>query len=200
MTIHASFQSLFYRSTERAAEKTDQTGKMDNLKEFLKPKTFNKLSYLAAVCWIMFGVILLSVFADIENSEARFDFRCGAKSEKIDLVRGKCFERYEHKYNRLGVPVFAFVIINFSLVGIACVIYSQSVHSRVDQLLEPGDAERQRPPESHRLFVAYCCQLAARLTLVTLSIVLQTQLFYPSNFRLPCETELTFSLRGRRAK
>ena len=168
---------------------------MESLKELLKPKTFNKISYVAVICWISFGVILFGVFAEMENSESRFDFRCAARSETMDLVRGKCFEQYEKKYNKSGVPVYAFVIANFTLVGIVGVIYSQVVKSRVDQLLLAAnrrrDAERQNdnPPErKRRLFVAYLCQLATRFAMGIVFIVLQTQVLYPDNFPsdFPC--------------
>ena len=167
---------------------------MESLKELLKPKTFNKISYVAVICWISFGVILFGVFAEMENNESRLDFRCAAKSETMDLVRGKCFEQYEKKYNKSGVPVYAFVIVNFTLVGIVGVIYSQVVKSRVDQLLAANrrkDAERQNdnPPEGkRRLFVAYLCQLATRFAMGIVFIVLQTQVLYPDNFPsdFPC--------------
>ena len=164
---------------------------MDNLKELLVPKTLNKLSYAAVICWILFGGTLFGIFADMENSESRFDFQCGgAKSENTDLVRGKCFDKYEELYNKYSIPVYGFVIVNFSLIAIVCVIYSQFVKSRVEQLLEGnrnnGDTERQSPDEENptrrKLFTAYCCQLSARLVLGILFIVLQTQLLYPSNF------------------
>ena len=169
---------------------------MDSLKELLKPKTFNRISYVAVICWIVFGVILLGIFAEMENSESRFDFRCAAESGKMDLVRGQCFEQYEKLYNKSGVPVYAFVIVNFSLIGIVGVIYSQVVNSRVDQLLAAnrrGDAERlnnDNPPEGkRRLFVAYLCQLATRLAMGLVFIVLQTQVLYPANFPsdFPCQ-------------
>ena len=170
------------------------THKMESLKELLKPKTFNKISYVAVICWISFGVILFSVFAEMENSESRFDFRCAAKAETMDLVRGKCFGQYEKKFNKSGVPVYAFVIVNFTLIGIVGVIYSQVVKSRVDQLLAANrrrDAERQNynPPEGkRRLFVAYLCQLATRFAMGIVFIVLQTQVLYPDNFPsdFPC--------------
>ena len=168
---------------------------MESLTEFLKPKTFNKISYVAVICWISFGVILLGLFAEMENSESRFDFRCAAKSETMDLVRGKCFGQYKKKFNKSGVPVYAFVIVNFTLIGIVGVIYSQVVKSRVDQLLAANrrrDAERQNndnPPEGKRgLFVAYLCQLATRFAMGIVFIVLQTQVLYPDNFPsdFPC--------------
>ena len=167
---------------------------MESLKELLKPKTFNKISYVAVICWISFGVILFGIFAEMENNESTYDFRCAAKSETMDLVRGKCFEQYEKKYNKSGVPVYAFVIVNFTLVGIVGVIYSQVVKSRVDQLLAAnrrGDAERQNDNPSEgkrRLFVAYLCQLASRLSMGIVFIVLQTQVLYPDNFPsdFPC--------------
>jgi len=106
---------------------------MESLKEFLAPKTFNRISYFAVVCWILLGVILLGIFADMENSESRFDFRCEAESKK-DFVRGQCFEQYEEKYNKYGLPVYAFVILNFFLIASVGAIYSQVVKSRVNQL------------------------------------------------------------------
>ena len=168
---------------------------MESLKELLTPKTFNRISYIAVICWIVFGVILLGIFAEMENSESRFDFRCAAKSEKMDLVRGQCFEQYEKLYNQSGVPVYAFVILNFSLIGIVGVIYSQVVKSRVNQLLAANrgrDAERQNdnPREGkRRLFVAYLCQLATRFAMGLVFIVLQTQVLYPANFPsdFPCQ-------------
>ncbi len=158
---------------------------MENLKELLTAKTFNRLSYAAVISWVLLGVILLGIFAEMDNTESRFDFRCGAKSENIDLVRGKCFEQYEKQYNKFGIPVYGFVIVNFSMIATVCVIYSQVVKSRVDQLLEANlntDVERQRPPESRKLFVKYCYQLVARFALGIIFIVLQTQLLYPFSF------------------
>ena len=163
---------------------------METLKDLLAPKTLNKVSYVVVICWILLGVTLLGIFGDMEDSESRFDFHCGgAKSENTDLVRGKCLDKYEELYNKYSIPVYGFVIVNFFLIPIVCVIYSQFVKSRVEQLLEGnliGDAERQSPDEENpirrKLFTAYCCQLSARLVLGILFIVLQTQLLYPSNF------------------
>ena len=77
---------------------------METLREFLAPKTFNRISYVAVIFWILCGVILLGIFAEMENS----DFRCAAESDKMDLVRGKCSEQYEKQYNKSGFPVYRF--------------------------------------------------------------------------------------------
>ena len=162
---------------------------MDNLKELIAPKTFNTVSHAAIVIWILIGVIFLGIFADAENSESRYDFRCGgAKSEKIDLVRGKCFELYEKKYNKHALPTYGFVIMNFFLIGTVCVIYSKIVSPTVDQLspsVRNGDLERQSPDHEkagRKLFIAYCCQLFTRIVLGVLFMVLQTQVLYPLDF------------------
>ena len=188
------FLGVFVFDTRKRIERDTETV-MEKLLEYLQPKTLNKFSYVAVICWILSGGTLFGIFADTENSESRFDFRCrGAKSENIDFVRGKCFQIYEKTYNQFTIPVYGFVIVNFFLIGIVCVIYSQIVKSTVEQLLEPanpnGDAARQSPdqenptrrPQRRKLFTAYCCQLSARLVLGILFIVLQTQLLYPSNF------------------
>ena len=161
---------------------------MESLKDLLAPKTFNKISYVAVICWILYGVTLLSIFAAMENSDS---FRCGAQN--MDLVRGKCLDQYKKQYNKSGIPVYGFVIANFFLIGIVCVIYSQFAKSRV---LDEVEANRQPRPDAEtpliqnhddnrpkrRLFVAYFCQLATRFAIAIIFIVLQAQVLYPDNF------------------
>ena len=90
---------------------------LDKLLDYLEPKTFGKIHYVVVVFWILIGVIPLVIFAEMENSEPRFDFRCGAaKSKNIDFVRGKCYEKYQEQYNKFALPVYGFVIINFVLI------------------------------------------------------------------------------------
>ena len=163
---------------------------LKSLKDFLTPKAFNKISYVAVICWIFYGVTLLVIFLGLENSES---FRCEAKPEKMNLVQGKCSDQYKKQYNKFGIPVYGFVIANFSLIGIVCVIYSQFVKSRVPDEVEANRQQRadattpliqnndyNRP--KRRLFVAYFCQLATRFAIGIAFIVLQTQVLYPDNF------------------
>ncbi|XP_022810471.1 NACHT, LRR and PYD domains-containing protein 12-like [Stylophora pistillata] len=170
---------------------------MDHLKELIAPKTFNKISYAAVLIWFMISAVFFGIFAEVENSEERFDFRCGgARGDYTDLVRGKCFEKYEKQYNNHGIPIYGFVIINFGLIGIVCAMYSQSVRHTVDHLsssnrngdpesgLSHGQGNSRRPEKNrgHKLFIAYCCQLSTRLVLGILFIVLQTQWLYSLQF------------------
>ena len=154
----------------------------------MEPKTFSKIRYLAVVFWILLGVIFLAVFADMDSSESRLDFRCGvAKSENIDVVRKECYEKYEEQYNKFGFPVYGFVILNFVLIIFVCVIYSQILRPTVNRLsrsIRNGDPERQENALStgYKLFIAYCCQLSTRLVLGVVFIILQTQLLYPLKF------------------
>ena len=155
---------------------------MEYFKDLLTPKAFNKISYGALICWIAYGVMLLGIFAEMENSDS---FRCEAKLEKIDLVRGKCSDQYNRQYNKSGIPVYGFVIANFLLVFFVCVIYSLVVKSRVHEVetnRQRPDAEGQNRPKRRKLFVAYFCQLATRFVIGIIFIVLQTQVLYPDNF------------------
>ena len=126
----------------------------------MEPKIFSKIRYLAVVFWILLGVIFLAVFADMESSESRLDFRCGvAKSENIDVVRKECYEKYEEQYNKFGFPVYGFVILNFVLIIFVCVIYSQILRPTVNRLsrsIRNGDPERQENALStgYKLFSA----------------------------------------------
>ena len=169
---------------------------MDNyLKELLTPKTFNKFSFLTVISRILLGPTLFGIFAAIENNKASFDFGCDAKHGNKDLTQGKCFDQYEKQYNKLGFPVYGFVIVNFSVIVIVCVIYSLFVNSTVNKLENcegNGDAEGEYTDDeragliprgsSQTLFTAYCCQLVLRFALGILFIILQTIVLYPKSF------------------
>ena len=92
---------------------------MECFKELFTPKTFNKLGFVLVASWIPLGVILLGIFAGMENSESRLDFSCGTKMTKSneDLIEGKCFEQYDKRYDKLGIPLYSFVITNFSFIA-----------------------------------------------------------------------------------
>ena len=158
---------------------------VEKLLDYLEPKTFGKIHYVAGVLWILIGVLFLGIFADMENSEPRFDFHCGgAKSENINLVRGECYEKYQEQYNKFAFPVYGFVIMNFVLIMCVCAIYSRIVRPTVNRLLRSfrnGDPQRHENALStgYKLFIAYCCQLSTRIVLGIIFIILQTQLLYP---------------------
>ena len=56
---------------------------MEGLKDLLAPKTLHWFSYVANVFWILLGIVLSAISLDIENSESRFDFRCGSNGDKV---------------------------------------------------------------------------------------------------------------------
>ena len=58
----------------------------EGLKDLLAPKTLHWSSYVANVFWIFLGIILSTIFLDIENSEPRFDFRCGSMATRNSFV------------------------------------------------------------------------------------------------------------------
>ncbi|XP_067051646.1 nucleotide-binding oligomerization domain-containing protein 1-like [Acropora muricata] len=159
---------------------------MESLKDLLTPKTFNRISYVAVICWILYAVIVLGIFEDMENSDS---FRCEAKLEKIDVVRGKCKDQYNNRYNKSGIPVYGLMIANFSFIGVVCVIYYQVVKSRVDEVeanRQRANAERPNNDGSRhkrrKLFVTCLCQLATRIVIGIVFIVLQNLVLYPDNF------------------
>ena len=90
---------------------------MESLRELLAPKTVNKFSFTANVFWLVLGVVLSSVFLEMENNEPRF--HCDAKDDQ-ELIQGKCYEQYEKRFNKLSIPVYAFVLFNFFTPMIAC--------------------------------------------------------------------------------
>ena len=187
VTLKADYESITHCTSNSKLQE-----RMESLKELLTPKSFNKFSYVGIIFWILFGVTLFGIFADTENSESRFDFNCEVKSSK-DLIEGRCFEQYEERYNKLGIPVYGFVIANFSVIAIVSVIYSQSVKSRVNELdaehsQDQREIRRGRKPRG--LFIAYVSQLVLRISFGILFIVLQTQVLYGNNFPSNYKCEL----------
>ena len=43
------------------------TASMEKILEYLDPKAFNKVHYVAVVFWILISVIFLAIFVDMEN-------------------------------------------------------------------------------------------------------------------------------------
>ena len=157
---------------------------MESLKNLLAPKTLHWFSYVTNVCWIFLGIILSAIFLDIENSEPRFDFHCSSNGDK-ELIGGKCYEQYEKQFNKFGIPVYGFVIINFLVTASVCGIYSQAMKKRVDKL------EGRTRRTGKRLFKAYCLQLLTRFVLGIFFILLQIKLLYPLSFSSNFDCKLT---------
>ena len=105
---------------------------MEGLKDLLAPKTLHWFSYVANVCWFVPGTILSAIFLDIENSEPT-DFRCDSNGDR-ELIGVKCYEQYEKQYNKFGIPLYGFVIINFLVTASVDVIYSQAVSRKLRNL------------------------------------------------------------------
>ncbi|XP_068716101.1 protein NLRC5-like [Montipora foliosa] len=160
---------------------------MDFLREALTPKTFNKISYVLVLLWIFLGLAATGIFSELEISEPRFDFGCDVKtgSDK-DFIRRKCFDQYQKKINKLGIPPYAFIIVNFSSISIVSLVYSQYVKSTVHRLesgYEDAERERRNPRRRRRLFAAYFFQLAAKFSLgIMFFVFLETDLLYPGTF------------------
>ncbi|CAH3183254.1 unnamed protein product [Porites evermanni] len=155
---------------------------MEGLKDLLAPKTLHWFSYVANVCWFAPGTILSAIFLEIENNEPT-DFRCGSNGDR-ELIGVKCYEQYEKQYNKFGIPVYGFVIINFLVTASVCGIYSQAVKSKVEELENPRNADDDvegRTPRK-KLFKAYCLQLLVRFALGVSFVLLQTKLLYPLSF------------------
>ncbi|XP_044176776.1 nucleotide-binding oligomerization domain-containing protein 2-like [Acropora millepora] len=165
---------------------------MDNL---LIPSTFNKLSLLAVKGWIGLGSILSAIFLKMHDSEPSSDFRCDVKDNvDKDFVRVKCFDQYQKQNNKLGVPLYAFIMVNVLVIPVVSVIYSHCVKSIVTEL-ERGhqDAERRR---SRRLFLTYFCHLAVSCALRIVFIAfLEIELFYPRTF----PAEFSCAIKGTSA-
>ena len=157
-------------------------------KDLWTPKTFNRFSFVANVVWITIATVFVAIFLDIEINEPRFDWSCALNNANADgSIQGNCFVEYEGLYNKLSVPPYGFVIVNFSLPLIVCVVYSVFAKPRVSSLVNRADVERGQDEQAitsqRKLFTAYFSQLTTRLCLaITFIVFLQTEVFYPRKF------------------
>lgn len=157
------------------------------LKEAFTPKTFNNLSFVVVLLWVFLGVAATVIFLEMDINEPRFHFHCDVKTDINEhYIRIKCFNQYQMRFNKLNIPPYALVMVNFLSISIVSLIYSQSVDSTVNRLeRDHKDAEREQrnPRRSRWLFAANLSQLAAKFALGIIFIVfLETDLLYPRHF------------------
>ena len=147
---------------------------------------------MANAFWIIIAILFVAIFSDIDVNEPRFDWSCALNNADADgSIQGNCFVEYEGLYNKLSVPPYGFVIVNFSLPLIVCAIYAALAKQRVTKVsylvnradVERGQDERVNSSPQRKLFTAYFFQLITRLCLgIVFIIFLQTEVFYPRKF------------------
>ena len=156
------------------------------IKEAISPKTLNKFTFALVILWIVVGATLCIAFSELEISESRHDIRCivTGNTLNIDFIRAKCYDQYRIQNHKLGIPPYIFIIVNVLLIPTVILIYSQYAKSTVTELeRSPQDAQGQPGNRRRTLFIAYLCQLIISIVLeITFIVLLETHLFYPSNF------------------
>ena len=156
------------------------------IKDAIIPKTLNQFTFALVIVWIVVGATLCIAFSELEISESRYDIRCGVTGNtlNIDFIRGKCYDQYRIQSHKLGIPPYLFIIVNVLLIPTVTLIYSQYAKSTVTEL-ERSSQDAQGEPRDRRrtLFIAYICHLIISIVLeITFIAMLETRLFYPSNF------------------
>ena len=156
------------------------------IKEAISPKTLNKFTFALVIVWIVVGATLCIAFSELEISESRYDIRCivTGNTLNIDFIRAKCYDQYRTQNHKLGIPPYLFIIVNVLLIPTVILIYSQYAKSTVTELeRSPQDAQGEPRNQRRTLFIAYLCQLIISILLeITFIVLLETHLFYPSNF------------------
>ena len=156
------------------------------IKDAIIPKTLNQFRFALVILWIVVGATLCIAFSELEISESRYDIRCGVteKTLNIDFITAKCYDHYRIQNHKLGIPPYLFIIVNALLIPTVTLIYSQYAKSTVTEL-ERSSQDAQEEPRNRRrnLFIAYLCQLSISIVLeISFIALLETNLFYPSNF------------------
>ena len=156
------------------------------IKDAISPKTLNKFTFALLILWIVVGTTLCIAFSELEISESRYDIRCDVTRNtlNIDFIRGKCYDQYRIQNHKLGIPPYFFIIMNVLLIPTVILIYSQYAKSTVTELeRSPQDAQGEPRNRRRTLFIAYLCQLIISIVLeITFIALVETNLFYPSNF------------------
>ena len=117
---------------------------MDSLKEFLIPKCFSVVAFVASICQFLCGVTLIGITRSIASTEDR-KFTCDVESTSKSFIEALCFSKYRETYNS-PVPFYGYVILSFGVtVAVSC-IYSLCVKSRVERVEQrlSNEANRSR--------------------------------------------------------
>ena len=153
------------------------------IKDAIIPKTLNQFRFAQVILWIVVGATLCIAFSELEINEPRYDFGCNMTLNN-DFIRKKCYDQYRIQNHKLGIPPYFFIIVNALLIPTVTLIYSQYAKSTVTELeRSPQDAHRTPRNRRRTLFIAYICHLVISIVLeITFIALLETHLFYPSNF------------------
>ena len=98
---------------------------MDSLKEFLTPKCFSVVAFIASICHFLCGVTLIGITRSIAGNEDQ-KFSCDIESKSKSFIETSCFSKYQENYNS-PVPFYAYVILSFGLTVVITCIYSLCV-------------------------------------------------------------------------
>ena len=164
------------------------------IKDAIIPKTLNQFRFALVILWIVVGATLCIAFSELEISEPRYDFGCNMTLNN-DFIRKKCYDQYRIQNHKLGIPAYFFIIVNALLIPTVTLIYSQYAKSTVTEIeSSPQDAHRTPRNRRRTLFIAYICHLIISIVLeITFIALLETHLFYPSNF----PSDFTCSIENR---
>ena len=147
-----------------------------NVLNLLERKAFHGLSYVGVVLFVFLEVIVFIAFSPTNLQESE-QFRCytlvGKPTGKD--IQEQCYQKYNVQYNG-DFPYFVFVLLNFLLVLLICLIYSQYVKPRVES--------NDNAVRVHHFSVCtlYAVHLLIRFLVVALFLVLQWGHFYPVEF------------------
>ena len=111
-----------------------------------------------------------------------------------DTIRDDCYHQYLQNHN-LGIPPYAFILVNVSVIPIVTLLYCCCVKSTVNRLQRSHqDAQRRSTNQrgSRRLCIAYLFQLVFIIALgITFIVLLEKHLLYPRNFSCSIKTPLS---------
>ena len=95
------------------------------IKEAIPRKTLSTFRIQTVTCWMLVATTLCGVFSGMESKESRSDFRCDVSGDiDKDFIRDACYHQYQTQNRKVGIPLFAFIVLNVSVIPIVSLIYS----------------------------------------------------------------------------
>ena len=152
----------------------------DRCFNFLDTKCFEKFSLTAICGFTFFGTIIWGVLLYHEVTESG-TFTCYEVGKKTasDAIRDGCYDDYNKQFNQ-KFPLHNFTLLVLSLVLGVCVVYSQYVRPQVEN--EINSTESRDPVIRYKVFTVYSAHLIIKSILMTVALVLQWGVLYPTSF------------------
>ena len=160
---------------------------LESCRGFLIPNTFSRVGKVVVICFVSTGIVFLGATGALDQNHSE-NLHCDTTAWNKEDLQRLCHTNYEQEH--APIPLYAFLLLDFGLGFMVCLIYSLSAKPRVDEMdprTESLEVEKQlrrigaQSRRNRRIYKLYIGHLAVRATLLGVFLALQLSGVYPKD-------------------